>query len=108
MQIINEESNKPRGSSPPFRELERGIDDETNGSHWVKMLSVDPQRQADRIGESLDRKLDALLPAEGGGRGENDGGKGSSRRYMSEIRNHRDMNKSQNLNVNTVSFSGIE
>lgn len=74
MQNINNEWKNPRGSSPPFQQLEKWIDDEAKGSRWVKMYSIDSQRQADQTGESLDRELDVLLPAEGNLRWEDNSG----------------------------------
>jgi hypothetical protein len=54
LQDINNGSKNKRGSSPPFQESERWIEDGANGSHWVKMLAVNLEQPVDRITESLD------------------------------------------------------
>ncbi len=52
MQEINNESQSRRGSSPPFQELERWIEDGASGSHWVKLPTFNPEQAADRTKES--------------------------------------------------------
>ena len=54
MQNINNESKITRGSSPPFQEPEKWIEDGANGSHWVKIPSANSDRPEDRVKESLD------------------------------------------------------
>ena len=70
MQDMNNGSKGARGSSPPFQEPERWIEDGAGGSHWVKMSSVNSGQLVNRVRDSLD--------AESGGepvrRWENDGG----------------------------------
>jgi len=53
MQDINNGSNGARGSSPPFQEPERWIEDGAGGSHWVKMPSIDSEQLVDRMKESI-------------------------------------------------------
>jgi hypothetical protein len=49
MHDINRQSNNPRGSSPPFPESERWIEDGANGSHWVRMVSPASFHPADPV-----------------------------------------------------------
>jgi len=49
MQDINQESKNTRGSSPPFQELERWIEDGANGSHWVRIVSPAPHHPMDPL-----------------------------------------------------------
>jgi hypothetical protein len=74
MQDINHQSRNPRGSSPPFQELERWIEDGANGSHWVKTLAVGSQALVGRVMASLDLEPDALRQDMDRGRWEDDGG----------------------------------
>ncbi len=39
MQDTIRDPKNTRGSSPPFQELERWIEDGANGAHWVRILS---------------------------------------------------------------------
>ena len=39
MQDTIRDPNNTRGSSPPFQESERWIEDGANGAHWVRILS---------------------------------------------------------------------
>ncbi len=56
MYDMNQESRNTRGSSPPFQELERWIEDGANGSHWVRVVSpashhpMDPVKGFDQSG----------------------------------------------------------
>ena len=53
MQDMNNGSKGARGSSPPFQEPERWIEDGAGGSHWVKMSSVS-SGQVNCVRDSLD------------------------------------------------------
>ena len=64
MQDINNQSKNPRGSSPPFQESERWIDDGADGSHWVKAVSIGPQQQENQPVEPLGQKSGALMGLE--------------------------------------------
>lgn len=54
MQGTIRDPNNMRGSSPPFQELERWIEDGANGAHWVRILSLvspdpmDPSKGSDQ------------------------------------------------------------
>ena len=78
MQGTNRQAKIPRGSSPPFQEMEKWIDDGANGSHWVKMPSVGSQKRDNRLLETLGRKSAMLLQSEDEGRWADDGGKNMS------------------------------
>lgn len=78
MQDINSQSKSPRGSSPPFQESERWIDDGADGSHWVKTVSIGSQHQESQLVEQLDQKSGALMPPEVERHSEDDGGGGKS------------------------------
>ncbi|HUI30610.1 MAG TPA: hypothetical protein VLX91_10365 [Candidatus Acidoferrales bacterium] len=70
MQDMNDGSKGARGSSPPFQEPERWIEDGAGGSHWVKMALVDSEQPVDKPGESHG----AESVAEPVGPSENNGG----------------------------------
>lgn len=84
MQDINHESRKSRGSSPPFQESERWLDDGANGAHWVKRLPEGAQPIEDRSIDSVDREPTALLRVDDEKRWEDDGGNGMRQAPISE------------------------
>ncbi len=75
MQDINRESKRARGSSPPFQESERWIDDGATGVRWVKMASIGSQKGDDRLIEQYDQQSAGLTQSEDEGRLEDEGGK---------------------------------
>ena len=54
MQDMNNGSKGARGSSPPFQEPERWIEDGAGGSHWVKMSSVNSGPPVNCVRDSPD------------------------------------------------------
>lgn len=71
------QSRNARGSSPPFQELERWIEDGADGSHWVRMLSAGSHEPEGRGWEPLDLESPALLQVDDERRWEDDGGNGT-------------------------------
>ncbi len=53
MQYMDHNLRKNRGSSPPFQELERWIDDGADGAHWVRTPPEGVQPADDRPTELL-------------------------------------------------------
>lgn len=49
MKDIKHQPKNSRGSSPPFQESERWIDDGANGSHWVKMVPISLRQKINGI-----------------------------------------------------------
>ena len=78
MQETDSHSRKTRGSSPPFQEMERWVDDGANGSHWVKM-GVPPLRERDhrRMGRLVPEET-VIAKTEDESRWEDDGGRNMS------------------------------
>lgn len=74
MQDVKSHTKGSRGSSPPFLESERWLEDGANGAHWVRILQTDPQRPEDNSKPSLDRESDVFFQADGERRWEDDGG----------------------------------
>lgn len=74
MKDMNHQLKNPRGSSPPFQEFERWIENGANGSHWVKIASVGSQQRGKRVKGLLNQKSGTLLQSEDEGRWEDDGG----------------------------------
>lgn len=74
MQEIDSHSKNPRGSSPPFQEMERWVDDGANGSHWVK-IGVPTLREGDhrRMGQHVPEEI-VLTKTADESRWEDDGG----------------------------------
>ncbi len=78
MQEIDRHLKNPRGSSPPFQEMERWVDDGANGSHWVKM-GVPTLREGDhsRMGRLV--QVEAVFTrSDDESRWEDDGGNSMS------------------------------
>ncbi len=76
MQDINHRANNPRGSSPPFQESERWIEDGANGAHWVRRLPERAQPIEDCPVESVKGEPGASLQGGDEERWEDDGGNG--------------------------------
>ncbi len=79
MHEINRNSKDRRGSSPPFQEMEKWVDDGANGSHWVKM-GVPPSRDEGHevMGRLVQEKI-VVAESEDESRWEDDGGQSVSR-----------------------------
>ncbi|HEY9165231.1 MAG TPA: hypothetical protein VIS48_03620 [Candidatus Kryptonia bacterium] len=56
MKNIDRDLQNPRGSSPPFQEIETWIDDGANGIHWVRTNITETRAQVSRCRDSDDTK----------------------------------------------------
>ncbi len=71
-------SKNQRGSSPPFQEIEKWIDDGANGSHWVKVAGSVLRKEDYRLIELPAVESAAISKPDDEGRWADDGGKSVS------------------------------
>lgn len=77
MQDVKSHSKGSRGSSPPFQESERWLDDGADGAHWVRILQNGARRAEDNMKRPFGKESDVFLQADDEGRWEDDGGNGT-------------------------------
>ncbi len=75
MQETDHHSKNQRGSSPPFQEIEKWIDDGANGSHWVKVAGSVLRKEDHRLIERPAVESAAMFKSDDEGRWADDGGK---------------------------------
>ena len=78
MHEMNRHSKDRRGSSPPFQEMEKWVDDGADGSHWVKMGAPTLREEGHGLMGRLVAEETVVAESDVESRWEDDGGKSMS------------------------------